>query len=51
MFVPCVSLQCVGSGLCDELIIRSKTFYQVYVCVWMLHRVWSRPPKNETAWT
>jgi hypothetical protein len=33
MFVPCVCLQCVGSGFCDELIIRSITFYQVYVCV------------------
>jgi len=32
MFVPCVCLQCVGSGLCDELIIRSKTFYQLCLC-------------------
>ena len=24
---------CVGSGLCDELIIRSEEFYQVCDCV------------------
>ena len=62
MFVPCVCLQCVGSGLCDELIIRSKTFYQlclcasacvcVCVCVWVgvSYCVWSTHLKNETTW-
>jgi hypothetical protein len=33
MFVSCVSLCCVGSGLCDGLISRSEEACRARVCV------------------
>jgi hypothetical protein len=33
MFVSCIRLRCIGSGVCDGLVTRSEQSYWVYVCV------------------
>ena len=42
MFVSCVCVCCVGSGLCDGLITPTGEFYRVRVCVCVCVRTRAR---------
>jgi hypothetical protein len=49
MFVSCVVMYCVGSGLCDLLITHLEESYRVCMCV--SHCVWPRNINSKAAWS